>query len=212
MKLLLLVFVSLLYISCADNLKKPEKTASQDTAKTETQASYDLAIPPGWTTEKIPFPIEFAPQISYKGTEDLRFAPGWAKKGDPQYWSYAFLWWLENDPAINEEALEKDLTAYYNGLVNANIAERKIPSIKIVPTVIKVKKISTAPNDTATYSGTINMLDYMIPAPMVLNSIIHVRNCESKKRTAVYFAMSPQQADHAIWKEFDGMVKGLGCN
>ena len=188
-----------------------KKTASKDSVKVAEQPGYDLAIPPGWTTEKISFPIEFAPQINYKGVEELRFAPGWGKKGDQQYWSYAFLWWLENDPAINEEALEKDLTAYYNGLVNVNITERKIPSIKTVPTVVKVNKINTAAGDIATYSGTINMLDYMIPAPMTLNSIIHVRACQLKKRTAVFFEMSPQQVDHAIWKEFDDIIKGLAC-
>jgi hypothetical protein len=54
-------------------------------------ASYTLPYPQGWDTELFSIPIQFAPQIAYKGVEDIRFAPGWAKAGSDEYWAYCFL-------------------------------------------------------------------------------------------------------------------------
>jgi hypothetical protein len=51
---------------------------------------YRFDIPKGWGVERFPIPIEFAPQVNYKGVEDVRFAPGWGDKTSEQYWSYTF--------------------------------------------------------------------------------------------------------------------------
>jgi hypothetical protein len=63
-------------------------TYSEDTWK----PAYKLITPDGWTVERLPFPIEFAPQIPYKGVEELRFAPGWGDIKSDEHWTYAFLW------------------------------------------------------------------------------------------------------------------------
>ena len=39
--------------------------------------SFVLPAPDGWGKETISFPIDFAPDIPYVGTEELRFTPGW---------------------------------------------------------------------------------------------------------------------------------------
>jgi hypothetical protein len=41
------------------------------------QAPYIFPLPQNWGTEKINFPITFAPKIAFKGVEELRFTPGW---------------------------------------------------------------------------------------------------------------------------------------
>ena len=45
----------------------------------------------------------FAPSIKYKGVEDIRFTPGWGKAGSEEYWTYAFLWFLDDEPFVNNE-------------------------------------------------------------------------------------------------------------
>jgi hypothetical protein len=67
----------------------------QDSTKAEFdghkwEAPYQLSIPKDWGVERFLIPISFAPQISYKGVEDIRFAPGWAKIKTDEYWTYAF--------------------------------------------------------------------------------------------------------------------------
>ena len=59
------------------------------------KAPYFLDTPQHWGIERFQIPIQFAPSIAYKGVEDIRFTPGWAKKDSEEYWSYVFLWDLD---------------------------------------------------------------------------------------------------------------------
>jgi hypothetical protein len=175
------------------------------------QPPYRLMIPAGWTTELFSLPPAFAPQITYKGIEDIRFAPGWEDLKSEEHWTYSFLWWLDGTPAVTVAVLQANLKAYYDGLVAGNITARNIPAAKIVPTTVVVKKIKTAPNDRETYSGTIGMLDYHTAQPMVLNCMIHVKDCGIKTHSAIYFELSPKAFAHAVWKKMDQMGDNFDC-
>jgi hypothetical protein len=173
---------------------------------------YRLPTPKGWEVERFPIPIGFAPQIPYRGVEDVRFAPGWGDEKSPQYWSYAYLWWLEDDPKIDVATLEKHLTAYYEGLVGSNITERNIPAGKVIPTRVQLKSTRADPDDAATYGGTVIMLDYMAQRPMTLNCRVGVRRCKVPGRTAVFIELSPQPPGHVVWRDLRGLKKGFTCS
>ena len=172
---------------------------------------YQLSIPEQWGVERIAFPIEFAPQIPYKGVEDLRFAPGWNKPESADYWSYTFLWWLEGTPTLNAVTLQENLTAYYSGLVGANSAGKNIPADKVIPTNVVIRKTNAKANDETTYSGTVSMLDYMAQLPITLQCSIHVKNCKAQNRTAVFVALSPKSANHPIWEELNKIQRSFEC-
>jgi hypothetical protein len=172
---------------------------------------YRLPTPKGWEVERFPIPIGFAPQIPYRGVEDVRFAPGWGDEKSPQYWSYAYLWWLEDDPTIDAATLEKHLTAYYEGLVDRNITQRNIPAGKIIATRVQLKSTKADPDDAATYQGTVAMLDYMAQQPMTLNCRVGVRRCGGQGRTVAFFELSPQPVGHAVWSDLRGLKKGFAC-
>ncbi|MBD2705670.1 hypothetical protein IC229_33995 [Spirosoma sp. BT702] len=173
---------------------------------------YTLRIPDKWTTERFPIPIDFAPQISYKGIEDLRFAPGWAKQSSPDYWSYAFLWWLEGRPQINAASLQKDLTAYYSGLVGRNIVDRHIMVRKETPTNVSIRKLPKSASGDDMYEGTITMLDYMAQKPITLNCVIHVTSCRKYDRTGVLFELSPKPTEHANWQKLHSVQSSFVCS
>lgn len=175
------------------------------------QNDYKLDVPTGWKTEKFSFPIEFAPQIPYKGTEDVRFAPGWDDPASEEHWTYAFLWWLQGNPQIDADALEQHLKSYYSGLVGRNITSRQIPSKKVVSTSVHMKKVKTAPDDINTFGGTIRMLDYHAQRPITLNCQVHVRRCKKQRRTAVYFEVSPRPHSHAVWQTLNGILTSFTC-
>ncbi len=172
---------------------------------------YNLSVPEGWNTERFTLPPDFAPQISLKGVEDLRFTPGWGDTTSEEHWSYAFLWWLDGNPRINESSLQENLKAYYTGLVGRNIPIRKIPANKLVPVNVVIKKIKTTLNDTETYSGTISMLDYIAQKPITLNCIIHLKTCKTGNHTPVFFKISPKPPAHNIWKEFEKINESFDC-
>jgi hypothetical protein len=185
---------------------------SQDNKKDDATLPYGFSIPDGWSVERIPFPIEFAPQIAYKGIEELRFTPGWGNPKSEEHWSYAFLWWIEGSPRIDTGTLQQDLKAYYTGLVGRNITKRQIPASKVVPTNASIKKIRTAPGDLSTYTGTISMLNYITQTPIVLHCRVHVKNCQAQHHTIVYFEISPKHFTHPIWAQYSKMLTlNTGC-
>jgi hypothetical protein len=172
---------------------------------------YFLPMPDKWGVERFQFPIEFATAIPYKGIEDVRFAPGWGDKNSAEYWSYCFLWWLDGDPQINLNDLEEDLKMYYTGLVGRNIPIRKIPPEKLVPVHVALKKVKQAPNDLETYSGTVNMLDYFLQKPMILNAVVHVRNCPEKNRKVLFFEISPKPETDLVWISMNSIFSEFRC-
>jgi hypothetical protein len=178
--------------------------ACQPAAKKERkwEPPYSFELPAGWGLERMEFPIEFAPDIKYKGVEDLRFAPGWGDANSPEHWSYAFLWWLEGDLPFNQQMFTKYLNEYYSGLVQRNVVSRKIPADKQMPVTVS---IGDRGNDT--YTGAISMLNYMTLQPIDLNCVIHVKHY--KTNTAVFVEVSPQQQDHKVWTTMDRLVEGF---
>ncbi len=165
------------------------------------EAPYDLPAPKGWMTERFPIPISFAPQIPYKGVEDLRFAPGWAKAKGDEYWSYAFLWYLEGKVKINSGILDSNLQAYYTGLIANNAPN--IPADKVIPVTTSFKEIKKGKGDLNTYAGTISMTDYMQKKPITLNCKVHLRYIAKENKTFVFYELSPQPLAHNIWRSLD---------
>jgi hypothetical protein len=178
-------------------------------AKAPGQSFY-LPVPDGWRVESIPFPIEFATQIPYAGAEHLRFSPGWGDTKSEELWSYCFLWWIEPDSKISNVSLEKDLKAYYSGLVGRNIISRKIDSTLVVPTITEFKEVENA-KDKKTYAGTVKMLDYMSLRPVTLQVEVHVMPCLKEGKLAVFLAVSPQPKTHTIWQKFRVVQEGFRC-
>ena len=131
----LLALILLFIISSCDNNTQNKKGKS---------LGYDFPAPKNWQTERIPFPIGFAPQISYSGFEDLRFAPGWEFTTSEEHWTYTFLWWLDGSPQINNTILQENLKIYYTGLIERNIKPKNIPATKVTVPAVMIKKIETA--------------------------------------------------------------------
>ncbi len=76
-------------------------------------------MPPGWRSEVIKFPLDFAPSIAHRGFEDLRFPPGFFDPASGDYWSYAFIWRTEDPAQLDAATLGAELTAYFRGLIAA---------------------------------------------------------------------------------------------
>ncbi|MEO7800710.1 MAG: hypothetical protein ABIR81_01850, partial [Ginsengibacter sp.] len=178
--------------------------------KSTTDASYNFALPKGWTEERIAFPIEFAPQINYIGVENLRFAPGWEFTTSEEHWAYAFLWWLDGKPALDKATLESHLTSYYTGLVGRNIKQRRIPASEVVPVVVTLQKTVTQHGDVESYEGTGVITDYLDPnyEPITLNIKVHKKDCT---HTSYIFQISPKPYNHRIWQQLNFLDQEFKC-
>ena len=173
---------------------------------------YTLKLPKKWGYERILLPPDFAKSIKYKGVEDLRFAPEWTNEKSVDYWTYAYLWFLEERPLINEKNLVKVLKKYYNGLIKQNIKKRKIASSKLVATTIGIKQICTHFGDKKTFSGQINILDYMKQEPITLNCVIHLKYCIETGKTFLFFQLSPEPFTTKNWSILNDIWSQFICS
>lgn len=175
------------------------------------EAPYHLSIPEDWNVERFLIPISFAPQIAYKGVEDIRFAPGWGKVNSDEYWTYAFLWYLEGFLQIDATVIAGNLKTYYSGLIEINGASDSISADKLTPVLTSFTETTTEKGDLKTFTGTIEMTDYMQHKPIMLNCIVHWKSCPDENRTILYFALSPKPSTHANWIMLNQLWKDFTC-
>lgn len=121
-----IVFTSVLAVSgcAAEHHERAEPssqgvTAEGPSAGGRAAPSFEWPTPEGWRTETIPFPLGFAPELAYRGVEELRFAPRFFDPKAETYFSYSFVWLLEDAPALDAERVAHDLDVYFTGLARA---------------------------------------------------------------------------------------------
>jgi hypothetical protein len=206
-----LLFASLLILFTFACQTKTKKAKAHFDAETFLPA-YKLIVPEHWTTERFSIPIEFAPSIPYAGIEDLRFSPDWDDSSREDYWAYSYLWYLDGKTTFDARTIEKNLEAYYTGLVGRNIEKRKIPKAKLFPVKANFEMIKTHEGDLSTFKGAVNMLDYMAQQPIKLNFLVHVKECPGKDNTFVFYEVSPREETHPIWHTLDSIWMEFQCD
>lgn len=202
--LLFVTFIAVFFVYCNSNSGTKQK-------EKQGQALYNLPLPAGWTKEVFPIPMNFAPEINYKGHEEIRFAPGWADSTKRDYWTYGFLWCLDNDPLLNDSIVAANLKYYYNGLVRSNSRQFHIPNSKLNTTETAFEKTAAADGDLQAYQGTITMIDYMRGIPQVLHAKVHVSYCKAVGKYMVFNEISPQPFSDPVWTSLSTIWAGFEC-
>jgi len=96
--------------------------------------------------------------------------------------------------------------------VGRNIEKRQIPKEKLVQIKVKITQASTGKGDLQTYSGTIDMLDYMAQMPMTLHCIIHIKLCpQEPNNTYIFYEISPRPPADNIWKDLQNLWTTFEC-
>lgn len=176
------------------------------------ESPYHLDTPAGWDIERFTIPISFAPEIVYSGVEDIRFAPGWAKQGNSEYWSYAFLWYLDGNHKFDEKIIESNLSKYYEGLFKINTDPKKSDTTKLIPVKVIIHTAPKTNGDAASFKGTVFMNDYMTRKPIKLNILIHIKSCEGQNKTYAFHELSPQPFSNEVWKSLDSLWLNFKCS
>ena len=175
------------------------------------QAPYFLDTPRDWGTEHFGLPAAFAPSIRYKGVEDIRFTPGWGKKESTEYWTYGFLWYLDSTISLDAKTIEKNLSAYYTGLLHANLDTTKITAARIKPAIVEIKKIKAANNAEQSFEGSVHTLDFLTWKPIILNIRLHRRTCSEQHKTFIFHEVSPKPFTDSVWEGLDALWLTLRC-
>ncbi|HXT00742.1 MAG TPA: hypothetical protein VN915_08720 [Elusimicrobiota bacterium] len=182
---------------------QPRALASDD--------GFSWPVPAGWRKETIPFPLEFAPDLPHKGVEELRFGPGFAHPKEPDFWSYDFVWRLDDDAPVDEKTLSDELTRYFRGL-NMAVGGKKYgfdashfkAAISAVP--------ASAGTTAAAFRGRVESYDaFATGKPIVLNVEARREACPDGRRRFVSFAISPQAEDAPVWASLRAETAAFRC-
>ncbi len=166
-----------------------------------------LNAPENWRSEVIEFPLDFATSLHYSGTEHIRFAPGWGEEGANDYFSYVFLWEIDQNPMLSSKKIESEIEIYFDGLMNT-VTQMNQKPLKKVP---RSKAFFEKVNDSI-YIGKILTYDaFTTKKEISLNSIIEYKFCNQQDRHLVLFNISPQTLEHPIWKKMKNVTIDLDC-
>ena len=170
-------------------------------------------VPDGWLEETIPFPLAFAPDIRFTGTEELRFSPGFFKAGAPDHWSYAFAWLLRGSPALDLADLSGILTDYWTGLCTAVSGERfSFDRRRFAVHLRRGAAAARVDHLAAQLAGTASIYDpFATGEPVTLRLRIDVWDCSRRRRRIMLLAASPSRR-RAVWAAVESCREGFRCH
>ena len=150
-----------------------------------------------WASETIGLPPAFAPLLP-GGSEVLRFAPGWRDPDADDFWSYAFVMWLEA-PAPDRAGLEALFEAYYDGLLYA-----------VAPQVGEdAAKVEVTELGDGSFAATMQLVDaFTTLEPLRLLARIDVRP-SGTSRSEVFVRASPQGHEHPVWNALSAAIQAI---
>ncbi|MGH9765156.1 MAG: hypothetical protein ACREAC_30340, partial [Blastocatellia bacterium] len=149
-----------------------------------------------------------------RGAEDLVFAPKFADKGDTQYHSYGFVWWLEGMQPLALDGLRSDIVEYYKGLsVQRGRNNNFNPDLTKVSVTLGSGPLRQAPPARPGLRHVHGeIIFYSRDGDLItLHGDIAIEPCPSAKHTAAIFILSPQR-DEAVWKDLRAFQNSFQCN
>ncbi|MCE7991566.1 MAG: hypothetical protein HEP71_06285 [Roseivirga sp.] len=169
----------------------------------ESKPETVLSAPDTWGPEIFSFPLDFAPSINYQGFEDIRFAPGWSDTTANDYFTYTFVWYLDNDPKITTNKLTDHVKAYFGGLMTAVSERDDLPAVTA----------SFAKQANGTYTGSVNTYDaFFKKKALALNIITETSHCIKSGKYVVWFKLSPKDLKAPLWKTFEAVKLKVDCD
>ena len=157
-----------------------------------------LAPVQGWRTERLAFPLSFAPDLPYQGFEDLAFAPGMFEPASESYFSYALAMQFEGEVRVDEAMLAHFLESYYRGLCRAVAGSRGLER-----DANRVQVMLERQGDE--FLATIDMFDPFTTGDDLKLRLV-LRSHDTQATTEILGLASPKPADAPIWKELHALA------
>lgn len=172
--------------------------------------AFEYSWPGSWRSERYQFPLPWSPDISYKGLEDLLFAPNFDDREGPQYHSYIFLWWLEGKVDLPPAKLRKDLIEYFRGLTGEREKSYHFTADLDKVSATMVRMPGGGDSAKQHYSGDVSIYG-TFGKVIVLHADVTLSYCAEANHTLVFFDMSPQPREAAIWPQMEKIRDTFRC-
>lgn len=177
---------------------------------------FTLPTPPGWKTETIALPPGFAKDMEWKGTEDIRFAPGMFDDKADSFFSYVILFWLPDQQDVSDKTLQREFLRYYRGLATA-VGKGKNLAIKAEDftatfEIVKGKKTERDGQPVTEFTGKMKWVEpFATGKEQTLLLDVQSWYCAKAKHQVVLICVSPRGRDADIWAKMLEIRDGFRC-
>lgn len=153
-----------------------------------------------WGKEIIQVPFWFAPNIDFKGYEDIRFAKGWEEINSSGFWTLVFAWDINLKTKPTVEFFEDNLKLYFDGLMKVVNEDKAL----IIPETKTFFKEDKSRKEITTFIGTLETYDAFTTKKMITLSVtIEIHYCKKTKKYIPFFRFSPKDFKHYVWKKLN---------
>jgi hypothetical protein len=171
---------------------------------------FEIAKPtPEWGGERIKLPPGFAPKLGLKGIEEILFAPGMFKAEAQNFFTYVFLFALEQKPVLTAEVLRRELLVYYTGLSKARLNDPKLDVSKFTVKLEPVKENGVSPKgalNVKSYRAEVVWLEPFTTKKMqTLHFELQTWQYKGSANQYLFVSASPQKSTVPIWKTMRGI-------
>ncbi len=154
-----------------------------------------------WSKEIISFPIDWAPDLTLDGFEELRFSPKWDEPESPQFWTLVLSWKVNTQNALSLEEIQFNLAHYFDGLMKPNHWATEFAEPKVTLQLKETK------NEITHYIGHMDFFDgFHTGKPISTYFNATQWFCKASQSTIVVFLISSQEKTHPIWEELNTIV------
>ncbi|MHC4879718.1 MAG: hypothetical protein ACYTGL_24965 [Planctomycetota bacterium] len=191
-------------ISCVLLLTAVSRAHAQETESKPSAVSLTLEAPEGWSGETINLPPGFARDMTLKGVEVIRFAPGMFQPDAESFFSYALVFWLPETESLTQKQLHEELLKYYRGLATAVARGRKL-GVDPGDFQLKLNPIEKQPGS---FRATLDWAEpFRTGKVQALRFEVSSRKAKDQSGLLLSIAASPQPHDHKLWKQLNAILK-----
>ena len=160
---------------------------------------------PAWVGERIELPPGFAPNLGWKGVEEIRFAPGMFQAEAKDFFSYILVFLLEPKADTSQAALKRELLTYYKGLSEAVMKGKgkAVDTTAFSITLTKTDALKSAPVKAKNITAYTAVLKWLEPFATEENQSLQLEiHCwEHLGQPVVLSCVSPLDRDQAVWTQ-----------
>jgi hypothetical protein len=171
-----------------------------------------LSLNTSWKGERIALPPRFAPAMTLKGIEEIRFAPGMFDAKSDSFFTYVFVFSIPKEQTLTPEVIQQEMLAYYRGLSEAvsKGKGRSVDSDKFTFQLGEAQEAAEGPTKipaatkVVQYLGVLNWVEPFATGQLqVLHFELQSWTDPATARNYLFVCTSPKAPgeSEALWKE-----------
>lgn len=149
-----------------------------------------------WRSERLTLPTGFAPDLSLRGIEEIRFAPGMFEPDHEEFFSYALVFYLPNQKPLTQTQIHTELLKYYRGLA-ASVGRDRTPKIETDKFTLALTPLE---GKDGQYTAVLDWVEpFKTGKAQKLRFEIESARIADMNASRLSMSASPQKPNHKLW-------------